>query len=180
MSKYKHLIWSNTDLNYEDWRADLESEYPELSEDERMERMYEINADYLDEERMNLNITLGMPILIIADLGLWDGRHSGYQEIASGNIKDCLDTNADSAAWYVDHLGDLRCDADHHDGSNHYLYRVYKDGVSETQMDNLKDKIYRGVATRTDITRITRRLGDDIGRVYGWTFPQRKSTKKQA
>ena len=55
-----------------------------------------------------------------------------------------------------------------------------KDGVSETQMDNLKDKIYRGVATRTDITRITRRLGDDIGRVYGWTFPQRKSTKKQA
>ena len=144
MSKYKHLIWSNTDLNYEDWRADLESEYPELSEDERMERMYEINADYLDDERMNLNITLGMPILIIAD------------------------------------LGDLRCDADHHDGSNHYLYRVYKDGVSETQMDNLKDKIYRGVATRTDITRITRRLGDDIGRVYGWTFPQRKSTKKQA
>ena len=180
MSKYKHLIWSNTDLNYEDWRADLESEYPELSEDERMERMYELNADYLDDERMNLNITLGMPILIIADLGLWDGRHSGYQEIASGNIKDCLDTNADSAAWYVDHLGDLRCDADHHDGSNHYLYRVYRDGVSETQMDNLKDKSYRGVATRTDITRITRRLGDDIGRVYGWTFPQRKSTKKQA
>ena len=37
-----------------------------------------------------------------------------------------------------------------------------------------------GAATRTDITRITRRLGDDIGRVYGWTFPQRKSTKKQA
>ena len=77
-------------MNYEDWRADLESEYPELSEDERMERMYELNADYLDDERMNLNITLGMPILIIADLGLWDGRHSGYQEIASGNIKRLL------------------------------------------------------------------------------------------
>ena len=89
-------------------------------------------------------------------------------------------SNTDYSTWYVDRLGDLRCDADHHDGSNHYLYRVYKDGVSETQMDNLKDKIYRGVATRTDITRITRRLGDDIGRVYGWTFPQRKSTKKQA
>lgn len=121
-----------------------------------------------------------MPILIIADLGLWNGRHSAYREIASGNIKDCLSSNTDYSTWYVDRLGDLRCDADHHDGSNHYLYRVYKDGVSETQMDNLKDKIYRGVATRTDITRITRRLGDDIGRVYGWTFPQRKSTKKQA
>ena len=44
MSEYKHLIWSNTDLNYEDWRADLEAEYPELSEDERIERMYELNA----------------------------------------------------------------------------------------------------------------------------------------
>lgn len=87
MSKYKHLIWSNTDLNYEDWRADLESEYPELSEDERMERMYEINADYLDDERMNLNITLGMPILIIADLGLWDGRHSGYRRLRAGTSK---------------------------------------------------------------------------------------------
>ena len=68
MSKYKHLIWSNTDLNYEDWRADLESEYPELSEDERMERMYELNADQLDDERTNLNIQLDMPILIIADI----------------------------------------------------------------------------------------------------------------
>ena len=179
MSEYNHLIWSDADLNYEDWRADLEAEYPDLSEDERIELMYKINADQLDDERTNLNIQLGMPILIIADLGLWDGRRSAYREIASGNIKDCLYSNADNAAWYVDNHGDLRCDADHHDGSNHYLYRVYKDGVSETQMDNLKDKIYRGVATRADITRITRRLGDDIGRVYGWTFPQRKSTKKK-
>lgn len=178
MSEYKHLIWSNADLNYENWRADLEAEYPELSEDERMERLYELNANQLDDERMNLNIQLGMPILIIADLGLWDGHHSAYREIASGNIKDCLSSDTDYCTWYVDHLGDLRCDAGHHDGSNHYLYRVYKDGVSETQMDNLKDKIYRGVATRADITRITRRLGDDIGRVYGWTFPSRKSAKK--
>ena len=89
-----------------------------------------------------------------------------------------MSSNTDYSTWYVDRLGDLRCDADHHDGSNHYLYRVYKDGVSETQMDHLKDKIYRGVATRTDITRITRRLGDDIGRVYGWTFPPRKSANK--
>lgn len=58
MSEYKHLIWSNTDLNYEDWRADLEAEYPELSEDERIERMYELNAVQLDDERTNLNIQL--------------------------------------------------------------------------------------------------------------------------
>ena len=59
----------------------------------------------------------------------------------------------------------------HHDGTNHYLYRVYKDNVSESQKDRLKEKLYEGTATRADIVRITRRLGDDIGKVYGWTFP---------
>ena len=65
-----HVIWSNRDLDYDDWREDLESEYPELTEDERMEKMYEINGDYLGDERMNLNIQVGSPILVIGDLGL--------------------------------------------------------------------------------------------------------------
>ena len=177
MNDKKYPIWSNYDLDYDDWRADLEENYPELSENERIEMMYETHNHYLDDERVD--IQLNMPILIIGDLGLWTGRHSGYKEIASGNIKDCLFTDTDYSSWYVDKLGDLRCDASHHDGTNHYLYRVYKDGVSEEQMDNLKDKIYRGVATRADITRITRRLGDEIGKVYGWSFPKRGRTPKK-
>lgn len=52
MSEDKHIIWSNYALDYEDWRADLEAEYPELSEDERISLMYEINGHYLDDERM--------------------------------------------------------------------------------------------------------------------------------
>ena len=90
MTDQKHLIWSDLDLDYEDWRADLEAEYPELSEYERMALMHEINGHYLDDERANLNIQLDQPILIIADLGLWTGRHMSYKEIASGNIRDCL------------------------------------------------------------------------------------------
>lgn len=179
MNNKKYPIWSNYDLDYDDWRAHLEENYPELSESERIEMMYDINNGYLEDERVNLDIQLNMPILVIADLGLWDGRHSAYTEIASGNIKDCLFSNADYSSWYVDELGDLRCDASHHDGTNHYLYRVYKDGVSEEQMYSLKDKIYRGVATRADITRITRRLGDEIGKVYGWDFPKRGRTPKK-
>jgi hypothetical protein len=34
-----------------------------------------------------------------------------------------------------------------------------------------------GMATRADITRVTRRLGDEIGKVYGWDFPQRTAQK---
>ena len=36
----------------------------------------------------------------------------------------------------------------------------------------LKEKLYYGKAVRSDITRITRRLGDEIGKVYGWDFPK--------
>lgn len=174
MEKTDHLIWSNYDLDYDDWKDDLEAEHPDLSERERIDLMYQINSDYLDDERINLNITLSRPILVIADLGLWYGRRQGYKEIESGNIRDCLYDDNDYVTWFVDKNGDLRCDSIHHDGTNHYLYRTYKDGVSEEQIENLKWKLYHGQATRKDITRITRRLGDEIGKVYGWEFPQRQ------
>lgn len=177
MTDTDHLIWSNYHLDYEDWKEDLEAEYPDLSDEGRYLQMLEINNDYLDDERVNLNIQLSQPILIIADLGLWDGRRSGYKEIKSGNIKDCLFSNYDYATWYVDKNGDLRCDVIHHDGTNHQLYRVFKDDATEDQRCRLEKKIFIGTATRADITRVTRRLGDEIGRVYGWDFPQRTTQK---
>ena len=163
----RHIIWSNRDLNYDDWKDYLEEEYPDLTEEERMRMMYELNDEYLSDERINLDIQLEQPILVIADLGLWNGRRSAYKEIMSGNIKDCLYSTCDYCTWYVDKLGDLRCDAVHHDGTNHYLYRTYKDGVSDEAKENLKYKLYKGTATRKDITRATRRLGDEISKVYG-------------
>lgn len=164
----RHVVWSNVNMDYEDWRGDLEEWYPDVSEDERHELMYELNGEYLDDERANLNILFSQPILVIADLGLWNGRHIGYKEIKSGNIADCLFSDTDYTEWYVDWLGDLRADAIHHDGTNHYLYRVWKDGVSDMQKGNLKQKIYDGTVTRADIVRLTERIGDCIAGVYGW------------
>lgn len=174
MMDEKHIIWSNYHLDYADWKEDLEAEYPDLSEEERISLMYEINGEYLDDERINLNIQLSQPILVVADLGLWYGRRTGYREIQSGNIRDCLYSEMDYATWYVDRRGDLRCDAIHHDGTNHYLYRVYKDDARESQIDLLKEKLYNGTATRADITRVTRRLGDEIARVYGFSIPRQR------
>ena len=42
MKEERHVIWSNYGLDYEDWRDDLEADYPDLSEDERISLMYEI------------------------------------------------------------------------------------------------------------------------------------------
>ena len=171
----RHIIWSNENLDLDDWREDLQEHYPDCSEDELYRIMCETNADYLSDERVNLNIQLSQPILVIADLGLWNGRRMGYKEIPSGNIRDCLysERDMDYSTWYVDKNGDFRCDAIHHDGTNHYLYRAYKDSVSDTQIENLKEKLYRGIATRADITRVTRRLGDEIAHVYGFPIPRR-------
>ena len=180
MNGEKHIIWSNYNLDYEDWRVDLEAEYPDISEEERIALMYEINSNYLDDERTNLSVQLPQPILMIADIGRWDGRYSGYGEIKSGKISDCLYSELDYATWYVDKLGDLRCDAIHHDGTNHYLYRVYKPGVRESQIDLLKEKLYEGKATRADITRITRRLGDEIAKVYGFSIPKQRQAAENS
>ena len=180
MTDGDQLIWSNYHLDLDDWRDDLLEEYPDAGEAELYQLMQERNDSYLDDERVNLNIQQSRPILVIADLGRWNGRFSGYKEIASGNIRDCLYSDTDYSTWYVDRLGDLRCDAVHHDGTNHYLYRVYKPGVTDAQIDRLKEKIYDGVATRTDVTRITQRLGDDIGKVYGWSFPKSPRTQNEA
>ena len=179
MNDGRHIIWSD-DLDYDDWKEDLEEQYPELSDDERFEMMYEINNGYLDDERCNLNIQLSRPILVVGDLGLWNGRRMGYKEIESGNIRDCLYSDTDYSTWYVDKKGDFRCDAIHHDGTNHYLYRVFKRGVSDAQIENLQYKIYCRRATRADITRVTQRLGDSIAAVYGFRIPKQRTRQRDA
>ena len=168
----RHVIWGDIHLDFDDWKDELAEMYPDLTEDERYIKMYEINSEYLADERVNLNIQLSQPILVIGDLGLWNSRVSGFKEIQSGNIRDCLYSDTDMTEWYVDKRGDLRADAIHHDGTNYYLYRVYKDGTTEAQRDALKEKIYDNKVTRSDITRVTRRIGDEIARVYGFQLPR--------
>ena len=183
----RHIILSNVNLDLDDWRDDMKEQLvengyspDEITEERIYEEMLETNSSYLDDERVNLNIQEAQPIIVIADLGRWNGRFQGYKMIDSGNIKDCLYSETDYSEWYVDKLGDLLADAIHHDGTNHYLYRAFKDGTTPEQIERLQDKIYLGVATRSDITRVTKRLGDDIGKVYGWDFPKQNKSREQA
>lgn len=178
----RHIIWSDIDLHRWDWQEDFEAYIKEngldidpTDEDALYDWMIETNDNYLSDERMNLDIQLSQPIIIIGDLGRWNGRVLGYKMIDTGNIKDCLYSDTDYTEWYVDRYGDLRADAVHHDGTNHYLYRVFKEGVTDAQIERLQEKIYMGKATRADITRVTKRLGDEIGRVYGWDFPKSRA-----
>ena len=41
MNDHHHVIWSNRDLDYDDWKDDLEADYPDLSDSERYALMHE-------------------------------------------------------------------------------------------------------------------------------------------
>lgn len=179
------IIWGNMNINPEDWKEEYK-EFIEINELDRDPEDYyglsewvnEENGYYLEAERENLDIQLSQPIIVIGDFGRWNGRVTGYKEITSGNIADCLYSNCDYVEWYIDKLGDLRADASHHDGSNHYLYRVFKDDVTDRQKENFEYKIYTGTVTRKDITRMTRRLGDEIAEVYGFNISGSRNLTK--
>lgn len=174
MKKPKHMIWTDN-IYYMDegaWLEDLHEYNPDVSDDELWRMMWEDNAELLECERMNLDIDVPEGIIAIADLGLWDGRRKGYKEVGY-NINECLYGNVrgqSNCTWYVDDLGDLACEESHHDGQNYYIYRAWKPGVTYDHQDALLNKLYYGTATRRDITRYTRRLGDDIAEVYGWNI----------
>ena len=171
----QHVIWSNSPDAIEDIARDMMSCNDGLEWDEAVEQAEEVNADYLLDEEINLNIEVGDDIVVIGRLGLWDGQKTGWKLLHTQNIGDCLRTTCgDQVTWYVDERGDLCCDDAHHDGTNHLTFRAWKSGVSVERQLRFLDKIAWGTVTRRDITNCTRRLGEYVADVYGWNKKGRK------
>lgn len=175
----KRMIWQDIDLDLKDWEG-LREEHPDYTEQQLTDEMYEINNDYLDDERANLNIQCANDIIVFGDIGRWNGRVQGYKIIESGNIKDCLYTECDMAEWYVDREGEFRSRQIHHDGTNYLCYRKFKDDLSEDDRDDFLDKFYDGKATQADIDRVTDKLGGVIAEVYGWDLPTERKERVSA
>lgn len=168
----KRIIWSNIDLNPEDWRKDYEEVARENEWDEDTsdpdnlwQYMIATHNTYLDDERYNLNKYLDGRILIIADLGLWNGRKQGYK-IIDGNISNILyDNDADFIEWYADQYN-IRATAHHHDGTNHYLYREIRE---DRNIQILLDDIYNGrEISRSKLNYYTRSIRPYVAEIYGW------------
>jgi hypothetical protein len=168
----KRVIWQNYDVQPDD--EFYKEEYPDLSEDGMYNRAVEDNDMFLDDERDNLNIQLDNPILVIADLGLWNGRHSGYKIIQSGNIKDILYSDCDYVEWYSDGYNIL-ARMSHHDGTNYLTYKEIRSGVD---IDNLLNKIYNGkYYSMSYLRRYTRSILPYVAGVYGWPCRIKTSRK---
>ena len=168
-----HTIWQNDNIDFSDWE-ELFAEEEELrettlSETEKWDFIDEELTRWLDNERDNLSgIIYPNGIVAIADLGRWNGRHSGYKLINSGKVSDCLYSNCDYVEWKVNSHHQFECRESHHDETNYIQYRAFKENISETQKNNFLDKIYNGTYKPSDVSRYTKPIGRDIEKVYGW------------
>lgn len=167
----KHVIWSDMDINPENWK-DAYKEDAELNgwnediEDETnlWEYIYDTLGRYLDDERMNLNKETEGRILVIADLGFWDGRKPAYK-ILPKNVSEILSDDADYVEWYSDGYN-IKATAVHHDGTNYYEYRIIRE---DRNIQNLLDAIYNGEEiTRKKLNYYTKSLHPYVAKIYGW------------
>ena len=165
----KHIIWSNLNINLEDWKDFLEEEYPNVTDEyDQYNLVSELNDEYLGDEQMNCNIHTDGRIIAIANLGFWNGRRIGYK-LLDHNVNDCLqfEKDCDYAEFYCDRY-DLKSTQHHHDGSHCITYREFRPNITSDQADNFCWKLYNGKATQNDITRYTRSLKPYVNKVYGW------------
>lgn len=184
-AKTDHLIWSNDPSllqSVEEFKANAIADgTPELvdglSDEQILDIIQEDNDDTLIDEKANLNITLTGNILIIARLGLWNGSPTAYRQTNTNNIGKALSAgfvNGQSySTIYVTNDGCLCQDEAHHDGTNHYEYRVIR-ARSMDNIDQFLDLIYDQKATAADIKKYTRELGQECAKVYDWNFDSHK------
>lgn len=163
------IIFDETDYNYiEEERKFLKEEYPELSETEIEQLAYDSINNWLDDERTNLDIELPSEIVIIANLGLWNGRRVGIITTRHTNIKDILCHQLNSISEiriYCDRYN-LKADEYHHDGTNHYTYRMVREN---RDIGGLVERICRGdKITPQIINYYTESLVGRVNKVYGW------------
>lgn len=168
MKKSDRLLWTNHHPDLSSLVKQIEREGKELNQKEKEALVNELNHEVLRQLRDKLDIYLNRPILLIGSFGMWDGTRRGLKDIGSSNIKDCFYSNCDYVTWYLDEKGDLRCDALHDEGKNHYLYRFWKDDVTDRQQKLLWEKHAAGKDISYETRLFTKSVGREIARVYGW------------
>ena len=145
----------------------LSEAYPEIEQTEEnvMQEIYDHIDMYSDDEKSNLFKILDGRILCIADMGLWNGRRSGYK-ILGNNLNEILTTGigCDEKEIYCDAYN-VYAQGYHHDGRNHVEFREIRE---DRNIENLLDKIFSNQSiSRREINYYTKSLNPYIKQIYG-------------
>lgn len=135
--------------------------------------LMELNPSYLEDARTNLSIQLPGNIIAIADLGLWNGRKNGYK-IMTDNLNSILQShmNGPSEICIYGDSYNILADEAHHDGTNHYLYRML---LPDKDAAPLLNAIWSGEEIgKKMLNRYTRSLYPYVASTYGWPCRQKR------
>jgi len=167
----KHIIYDNyEDFDTMDNTKQQIAEHQEIPIEEVTEQMvYDEWGEQLDfwfsDEQENLNKQLDGNIIAIADLGLWNGRFSGYK-IIGDNLNEIMSFgNHDYIKIYSDGYN-IRKESSHHDGTNHILFRMVR---NDRNIDYFTDMIYnKKPITKNMLNYYTKSIEKNVRNIYGW------------
>lgn len=169
----KRTIWTN---NY-DWITEEQlkeslqenNELNDILNDDVTEEdlynwKYELEEMYFNDECENLNKELDGRVIAIANLGLWNGRVSGYK-ICEYNLNEILKVgNEDITELYQDSY-DIYKTSIHHDGRNSIMFREVRE---DRNIEILLEDIYNGKEiTRRRLNYYTKSLNKHVNEIYG-------------
>lgn len=162
-------IIATTSYNEDEWKESYKEWLEWNNFDPEDKSLYEYIQESIalsfEDERMNLNKDCGL-IIAIADLGLWNGRRTGYKVSNAYKLNAIFDMlNGDDVEVYVEG-NDLKAEVKHHDGVNYITFREVKEGKDITKLCNM---LYDGEnVTQRQISYYTRPLGKKVKEIYGW------------
>lgn len=162
----ERIIWQ--DAIYED-----EREWDEAYRDETGEECQNLDefiadrvSENFEDERENLDVAIPSGIVLIADLGLWDGRRTAFPKGDLKNLRECLESHCNGYLKVFVENGELKAEESHHDGTNVYTFRKWREGVSESEKEDAKWD-YFGIGPDALMSK-TESLAPDVARIYGW------------
>lgn len=166
----QHIIYKTIGyMTNEEWEEAIdyykEDEEENCTKDQIENLVYDDNDLWFDDVKRNLNAHLDGKILVIANLGRWNGKFNGYK-ILNNNLNSIFsDLGCDEIYFYSDGKN-IRAEGYHHDGTNYYLFREIKDNVD---IDKLTDAIYNNkeISNRV-LSYYTKSLEPYVKHFFGW------------
>ena len=154
MENTKQQISEQRDIPIEDVTDNMV--YDEWAEQETM---------WFNDELENLDQELDGRIIAIANLGLWDGRKSGYK-IGGTNLNEVMSIgNHDYVKVYSDGFN-IRKQSSHHDGTNTMLFRMIRENRN---IDRFTDMIYSGKPISNSVLNYyTKSIEKNVRSIFGW------------
>ena len=159
------------------WSSFIDSEVLETEYAGKYGDYYEDLALDLEDEKANLNIKTAGCIMAFAANSTnypdYYGHGLRYGYIALGhNVNSIFNMPGDDQEFYFDGQ-DVRGYWANHDWGGVVIFRAWRAGVSETAKSRFLALFGRGAASYEDLEKVTRSIGPDVARVYGWTVKKR-------